>query len=167
MQRQQHQPADQAQARRDRRGIGEKRDLLHRLERVRAVMRALDDAVETDLLGALDQLQIVAQMSRGIARRVLAADDQAQLHRASLAAHSGAMPFSVSSFLALAFLSRLSPMPRNTCGALVNWMLEYSMTSMRLPHGSRKSRNGPSTILAPAASARAFTVERSSTTNPM
>src|ERR1700730_17082700 len=76
--------------------------------------------------------------------------------------YSGAIPFSASSFLALAFLSRSSPMPRNTCGALVNWMLEYSMTSMRLPHGSRKSRNGPSTILAPAASARAFTLDRSS-----
>src|SRR4029077_1842601 len=92
------QAADQPQARRDRRGIGEKRDLLHRLERVGAVMRALDDAVEADLLGALYQLQIVAQMRRGIARRMLAADDQAQLHRTPLATHSGAMPFSASSF---------------------------------------------------------------------
>ena len=42
-------------------------------------------------------------------------------------------------------------MPRSTFGALVNWMFEYSMISSRLPQGSRKSRNGPSTITAPAA----------------
>src|SRR2546423_11596675 len=125
-------------------------------------MRALDDAVKADLIGAPHQFQIIAQMRGDVARRMLAADDQADLHT-----HSGAMPFSVSSFFALAFFSRLSPMPRMTLGALVNWMLEYSMTSMRFPQGSRKSRNGPSTITAPAASARAFTVERSSTTKPI
>src|SRR5580704_10424100 len=130
-------------------------------------MRALDDAVEADLLGAPYQFQIVTQMRGDVARRVLAADDEAQLHRTRLAVHSGIMPFSASSFFALAFLSSLRPMPRMTLGALVNWMLEYSMTSMRLPQGSRKSRNGLSTILAPAASARAFTLDRSSTTKPI
>ena len=34
-------------------------------------------------------------------------------------------------------------MPRSTLGALVNWILSYPTISMRLPHGSRKSRNGP------------------------
>src|SRR5258708_5933579 len=77
------------------------------------------------------------------------------------------MPFSASSALALSFLASANPIPRRICGALVNWIFEYSMTSMRLPHGSRKSRNGPSTILAPAASARTFTEERSSTTKPI
>src|SRR5437899_3339579 len=109
-------------------------------------MRTLDDAVEAKLFGAPHQVEIVAQMAGDVARRVLAADDQAELHRACLtahsgAAHSGAIPFSASSFFALSFLSRLSPMPRSTCGALVNWMFEYSTTSSRLPQGSRKSRN--------------------------
>src|SRR5205085_997117 len=167
VQRQQHQAANEPQPRRDRRGIGEKRDLLYRLERIRAVMRALDDAVEADLLGAPYQLQIVPQMASDVARRVLPADDEAQLHGAPLAIHSGVMPFSASSFRALAFLSSFNPMPRKTLGALVNWMFEYSMTSIRLPQGSRKSRNGPSTILAPAASARFLTLVRSSTTNPI
>src|SRR5258708_19911074 len=126
-------------------------------------MRALDDAIEAELVGAPHQLQIVAQMAGDVARRMLAANNEAQLHRA----HSGIMPFSASSFFALSFLASFSPMPRCTLGALVNWMLEYSTTSMRLPQGSRKSRKGPSTILAPAASARALTVERSSTTNPI
>ena len=37
---------------------------------------------------------------------------------------SGAIPFSVSSLIAASFFDRCeSPMPRNTCGALVNWML--------------------------------------------
>src|SRR6266478_5606481 len=163
VQRQQHEPADEAQPRRDRRGIAEERDLLDGFERVGAVMRALDDAVKAERFGAPHELQIVAQMRSDVARRVLAANNEAQLH----CAHSGVMPFSASSFFALSFLASLSPMPRCTLGALVNWMFEYSTTSMRLPQGSRKSRNGPSTIFAPAASARALTVERSSTTNPI
>jgi hypothetical protein len=37
---------------------------------------------------------------------------------------SSAMPFSANSFFALSFLvSCVSPMPRSTFGALVNWML--------------------------------------------
>src|SRR5439155_4611201 len=95
----------------DRRGVGEKRDLLDVLERVGAVMRTLDDAVKTERVGAPHQLQIVAQVRRDVARRMLAADNEAEPHRA---AHSGAMPFSASSFCALAFLSRASPMPRST-----------------------------------------------------
>src|SRR5207245_1390562 len=117
--------ADQPEPGRDRRGVGEERDLLHVLERVGAVMRALDDAVEPERVGAPHQLQIVLQMGRHVARWVLAAHHQAQLHRAPPGAHSGAMPFSASSFLALSFLARLSPMPRCTLGALVNWMFEY------------------------------------------
>lgn len=36
----------------------------------------------------------------------------------------GAMPLSVSSLIAFSFFDRCaSPMPRNTFGALVNWML--------------------------------------------
>src|SRR5437016_10067116 len=105
VQRQQDQPADQSQPRRDRRGIGEKRDLLHVFERVRAVMRALDDAVEAERVGSAHQFEVVTQMTGGIARRVLPADDQAELHLLPGAAHSGAMPFSASSFFALSFLS--------------------------------------------------------------
>jgi len=57
-------------------------------------MRALDDAVEADLLGALDQLQIVAQMRRGVARRMLAADDQAEpLFTAALAEDLAGYPY--------------------------------------------------------------------------
>ena len=38
--------------------------------------------------------------------------------------YSTAMPFSASSLRAFSFLvSRESPMPRSTLGALVNWML--------------------------------------------
>ena len=80
MQRQQHEAADQPQSRRGGGAIAEKRDLLQIFERVRAVMRALDDAVEPDRLGALHQFDIVAEMARDIAGRVLAADDQAELH---------------------------------------------------------------------------------------
>ena len=42
----------------------------------------------------------------------------------ALAIQSGAMPLSVSSLTALAFFDRwVSPMPRSTFAALVNWML--------------------------------------------
>ena len=40
-------------------------------------------------------------------------------------------------------------MPRSTFGALVNWILSEPTISMRLPHGSRKSRNGPGKRLNP------------------
>ena len=41
-----------------------------------------------------------------------------------VSAQPGAMPFSASSFSAFLFLaSCVSPMPRSTFGALVNWML--------------------------------------------
>src|SRR5579863_128517 len=129
-------------------------------------MRALDDAVKAKLVGAPHEVEIVAQMGAGVARRVLAADNEAQLHRAHLS-HSGAMPFSASSFRALAFLSSVRPMPRSPFGALVNWLLEYSVLSSRLPQGSRKSRNGPSTSFAPAALACSMMDERSSTTKPI
>ena len=76
------------------------------------------------------------------------------------------MPLSASSCFALSFLSSARPMPRITLGALVNWMLEYSMISSRLPHGSRKSRKGPSTKRAPAAFASSMMRLRSSTTKP-
>ena len=79
VQRRQHQAADDPQPRRDRRAIGEKRDLLHRLERVGAEMRALDDAVEAKPVGGANQVEIVIQMPDDVALRVLAADDQAQL----------------------------------------------------------------------------------------
>ena len=39
-------------------------------------------------------------------------------------AYAGVMPFSVSSWMAPGVLPRWArPMPRSTCGALVNWML--------------------------------------------
>src|SRR4029077_5954362 len=64
----------------------------------------------------------------------------------------GAIPFSLSSLIALSFLARCaSPIPRSTCGALVNWILSSPAISMRLPHGSRKSRNGPGSGWTPAA----------------
>ena len=66
----------------------------------------------------------------------------------------------------VSFLSRSKPIARNTCGALVNWILAYSTTSTRLPQRSRKSRNGPGTSLPPAASTRARRLERSSRTKP-
>src|SRR6516165_1544888 len=78
----------------------------------------------------------------------------------------GIMPFSASSRRAFSFLSRSQPIARITCGALVNWILEYSTTSTRLPQGSRKSRKGPGSSLPPAASTRERTLERSSTTSP-
>src|SRR5579885_3324299 len=53
------------------------------------------------------------------------------------------MPVSVSTRIALSVFSSARPMPRSTCGALVNWTLPYSITSTRLPQGSRKSRKGP------------------------
>lgn len=54
------------------------------------------------------------------------------------------MPLFVSSLIAFSFFDRCaSPMPRSTFGAFVNWILSYPTISMRLPHGSRKSRNGP------------------------
>ena len=91
-------------------------------------------------------------MGGDVARLVLAANNEAQLHSAPLGAHSGDMPFSASSFFALSFLASFKPMPRCTLGALVNWMLEYSVISSRLPQGSRKSRKGPSTKRAPTNS---------------
>src|SRR3981081_4240685 len=45
-------------------------------------------------------------------------------------------------------------------------MSRYSTTSIRLPHGSRKSRKLPSSRVAPAARTRSRTRERSSTTRP-
>jgi hypothetical protein len=50
---QQHQAADQPQPRRHRRNLRQKRDLPQRLQPMRAVMRALDQAVETERLGSV------------------------------------------------------------------------------------------------------------------
>src|SRR5262249_47609364 len=58
----QDEATDEPQFRRNRRRISKEWDLLHRLEWMRAVMGALDDAVEADFLGALHELQIVAQV---------------------------------------------------------------------------------------------------------
>ena len=68
VQRHQHQAADDPQPRRDRGAIGQERDLLHGLERMRAVMRALDDAVEAEPFGASHQFEIVVQVLRGCRR---------------------------------------------------------------------------------------------------
>ena len=82
-------------------------------------MRPLDDAVEAERVGAAHQFEIVAQVRGAVARRMLAAHDQAHLH--ARPAHSGtAMPFPASSLRALAFFARLRPMPLRMCGALVN-----------------------------------------------
>src|SRR5215469_14074648 len=78
----------------------------------------------------------------------------------------GAMPLSASSRRAFSFLSRSKPIACNTCGALVNCILAYSMTSTRFPQGSRKSRKGPGKSRPPAASTRMRTLDRSSTTRP-
>src|SRR6185312_583811 len=100
---------------------------------MRAEMRPLDDTVEAEPVGGADEVEIVAQMPGGVTGRVLAADDQAQLH--------SDMPLSANSFLALSFLGSERPMPLSTLGALVNGMVDYSMISSRLPQGARKSRN--------------------------
>src|SRR5262249_6368200 len=72
VQRQQYEAADQPQPRRDRRDMGEKRDLLKIFERVGAVMRALDDAVKPEFVGAPYQGEVIRQMADDVARQVLA-----------------------------------------------------------------------------------------------
>src|SRR6516164_3521325 len=109
MQRHQHEAADDPQSRRDRSAIGEKRDLLDTLERMRTEMRALDDAVKAETVGAPYQVEIISQVLNHVAGRMLAANDQAEFHRP----RSTAMPFSASSRLAFSFLSSARPMPRS------------------------------------------------------
>ncbi len=88
VQRQQHQPADQPQARRQYRRLGQKRDLLQGLQRVGAVMRALDQCIEAELFGAHDEVDVVCEPGAHIlARGMLATDDQADFH-----SHSFLMP---------------------------------------------------------------------------
>src|SRR3954447_10864096 len=82
MQRDQHEAADDPQTRGDSGTMGEKRDLLHGLEWVGAVMRALDDPIEAKPFGAPHQFEIVSQVLGRVAWRMLAAYDQAELHRA-------------------------------------------------------------------------------------
>jgi len=60
-----------------------------------------------------------------------------------------AMPFRRISSAALFVLSRWRPIDRRTPSVLLNWRSRYSMTSIRLPQGSRKSRNGPSRLPRP------------------
>ena len=69
------------QAWRDRGAIGKKQDLLHGLERMRAEMRTLDDAVKAETVGASHQVEVVSQVLNRVARRMLAANDQAEFHR--------------------------------------------------------------------------------------
>src|ERR1700749_3489091 len=70
---------------------------------MRAVVGALDDAVEAERVGASHQFEIVMQVSSHVAGRMLAANDQAELHCAG----SPLMTLPGSSRLAFAHLSRL------------------------------------------------------------
>src|SRR5450631_1452256 len=82
-------------------------------------------------------------------------------------AHVGAMPLSVSSLIAVLFFDRCArPMPRNTFGALLNWTFSYATISIRLPHGSRKSRNGPGRASTPASANALRAASLLSTTSP-
>jgi hypothetical protein len=47
---------------------------------MRAVVRALHDAIEAKTIGASHQFDIVVQMLSHVAGRVLAADNQTELH---------------------------------------------------------------------------------------
>src|SRR6516162_3374312 len=61
--------------------LRQKRDLLQRLQRMSAVMRALDDRIEAELLGARDEIEIVGEaFPHVMALRVLPAHDQAEFH---------------------------------------------------------------------------------------
>src|SRR5271166_4642397 len=51
------------------------------LERMRAEMQALEDAVNTETVGASHQVEILSQMLNRVDGRMLAANDQAELHR--------------------------------------------------------------------------------------
>src|SRR5580658_3005120 len=60
--------------------MGEKGNLLDRLERRRTVMRTLDDSIEAEKLSGANEVEIVGQMLGGGAWGVLAAYDQAETH---------------------------------------------------------------------------------------
>jgi integral membrane sensor domain MASE1 len=57
-------------------------------------------------------------------------------------------------------------LPSNTFGALVNCILSYPTISMRLPQGSRKSRNGPGRVSMPASPNALRAASLLSTTSP-
>jgi len=69
--------------------------------------------------------------------------------------------------LGLVVLSSANPIPRRILRRLGKLDIRILDDFDAVAPRARKSRNGPSTILAPAASARAFTEERSSTTKPI
>ena len=69
VQRQQHEPADETQARRQDRRLRQKRDLLQGLQRVRAVMRAFDQRIEAELLGPHDEVDVVCETGAHVVAR--------------------------------------------------------------------------------------------------
>lgn len=87
MQRQQHETGDEPQLRRDDCRLGQSRDLLQRLQRVCTVVRAFDQCIEAELLGAPDELEIVCKTRpHVVSLRMLPADDQAEFHLTSVGA---------------------------------------------------------------------------------
>ena len=73
---------------------------------MRAEMRALDDAVKAETVGASHQFEIVAQVLNRVAGRMLATNDQAEFHRPD----SSAMALSASSCRACMSPMVLSPL---------------------------------------------------------
>src|ERR1700736_6492620 len=59
----------------------QKRDLLQRLQRVSAVMRAFDQRIEAELLGPHDEVDVIRETGAHVfTLTMLATNDQAQFH---------------------------------------------------------------------------------------